>query len=699
MSDSDSIFPADVDDAEKTYHHIVSRGRQLRAPHQCNWYYTSAYCKGARNFVLNYKLGQVKASYTDAQGRTKFVYEELLAKYQMQKGRLLGMDLSPRVVRRNDSLSGQQDAATVQAVLNHQFPASRVDRVKRAILQPFLFYGTLGLELWEDVEDPKSAEIQIDLPWQLTPIPTTVTHPTACRGMIVRRRVPIEEVRKTYRNMKLRKNALAEATRVTVNRGDMPANPADGVEVTTGGVTDDWFDNYERIYKSNQDKGADAGKTDRMDVVWVGTVYLWDERGYMAERIIYAGDKLLARDSYWQTRTYRPITTIHDMDVGGFWSRSWMELQLPINSEQEGAIARTFENVRTYDNYGVTLVPTNFGLNNHALMTPSLGGPKYMPYEWDTMSPGGQQIQQLRPFTSGNFATQAISLGSNLSDRLSQQPPMMSGDAPGRVDSASGLGMLLESGNTPLTPTSVAIASGFSEIYRAATCRAMKTFSLGDTIAVTMLDDSLVGIVYDAAKGTIALSPSGVPHPDQVEITVRSMAPVSKQQQKLELQNQLQLQIIDPLDYRILARLENLELPVGNGIEWENYIKARVENALLFHDGKTVPEGSEEEIGVLFSRDADMHNVHLRVHRELVASIKFSMASVQVRKRILNHIAAHEQDGLGTIPQGMPNLEDAAQENLMAQSPEMQQALMQQAQMQAANQARATPAQLAGARR
>lgn len=669
---SDSIFPTETADAESTYKHLLDRGIALRNPHKTQWGNTSLYCRGLRaRRTLNYREGTAKASYTDATGHTMFVYEEVLAKYAMQKGRLLGLDLSPRVVRRNDSLDGQRDAATVQAVLNHLFPSHRVEQIKRAILQPFLFYGTVGLSLWEDAEDTKSQDIHLIPPWQILPVPTKVTHPSAARGLIVHKQMAVEEIKRQYRNMKLRKNALSEAETISENRADVSENADAGAligEVEIG----DWFSDYERTARSHQKNGADKGRTDRVEVAHLGTVYLWDERGYMTERLVFVGSKLLARDSYWQTRTYKQVTTVHDIDVGGFFSRSWMELQIPINSEMEGAIGNTFQNVKTFDNYGVTLVPTNFGLNNHALMTPQPGGPKYMPYEWDSLSPGGQNIQQLRPFTSGNFATQAVQLGIAISDRLAKQPPMLSGDAPGRVDSASALGTLLESGNTPIAPSAIALAHGFGEMYQAVTCRAGQTLTVGETIAVTMMDDSLVGIVYDAGKGTIALSDSGVPHPDKVEITVRSMAPVSKQQQKLELQQHLQLGVIDAMEYRIKARLMNLEIPVGNNIEWENYVKARVENALLFHDGKTVPQGAEEQVGVLFSREADMHEVHLRVHRELVASIKFSLASPEVRKRILNHIRLHLEDGLGRIPAQMPLLEDAALESQMMEQQQMQ---------------------------
>jgi len=662
---SDSIFPTDAADAEATYKHLVDRGRQLRAPHECQWYHTSAYCRGARNFILNFRQGTVKSDYTDAQGRTKFVYEELLAKYTMQKGRLLGMDLSPRVLPRNQSLDGQREAATVQAVLGHLFPASRVEALKGQILQPFLFYGNVGLSLWEDAEDPQAQDIHLIPPWQILPVPTGPTHPGAVRGLIVRKRMALEEIKRKVRNMKFRRGALADAEKMTERRGDVSESGNEGSLLIGASSVETWFTMYENTGRTAK-PGAAAGKSDEVEVAWLGLVYLWDERDYMTERLAFVGSKLLARDSYWQTRTYKQVTTLHDIDVGGFWARSWMELQIPINSEQEGMAAATFANVKNLDNYGLTAVPTAMGLKNAVIMTPHKGGPKFIGYEWDSLTPANQSIQQIRPFTSGQFATAALNIGTALSDRMARQPPILSGETK-RLDSTGAVGMVLESGNTNIAPSAVAIARAVAEMYRAATCRALTTFNIGDTIAVTMLDNSLLGIAYDAGRGAVRIADSGVPHPDKVEITVRSMAPVSKQQQKMELENQLKLGVIDLMDYRVQTRLLNLETPVGNGIEWENYVKARVENALLYYDGQNIPEGGEEQTGVLFSREADMHEVHLRVHREVVASIKFSLASLAVRRRILNHIRLHMEDGLGRIPDGMPPLEDAAEESLMMQ--------------------------------
>lgn len=674
---AESIFPADTKDAETTYKRLVDRGRETRSATAANWHKTYAYLHGARNFIMNFKRGTVRASYTDKAGRLKFVYEELLAKYQAQMGRLLGMDLSPRVVRRNDSLDGQRAAAIDQAVLGHSFPPSRVKKAQRSLLPPFLCYGTVGLSLWENPNDALQQDIRVVPPWQITPIPPVVSSPSEVRGFIIRRRVPVEEIKGMFRGTAPRRGALDDSHRVTVPRGDLPGDLA---EVAALGPSIDAFleDTEASTSSKRSEKGSDSGKTEQMDVVWLGNVFLWDERDYLTEMIVFVGDKLYFREGFTLMRRCRPVTTVHSIDVGGFYSRSWMELQIPLNSELEGAIGRSFQNVRELDLYGTTLIPTNFGLNRQALVT-AKDGRKFQPYEWDQLTPAGQNVVQLQPFNSGGFPVQMVKIGAELSDRLANQPQaMMRGQAPGRMDSAAGLGTLIETSNVPLSPDAAAIAEGFSDMYRAALSRDLQTWQGKDVVAVTMLDDSLAGIVYNPSKGTISISDNPIAHPDEVDVTVQSMMPISKSQQILELKDHLKVGLITPMQYRIKARIMNLDLPVSNEQEWESYKKARLENILLYHDGKSIPEGAEDQVGVLFSAEADLHPVHLAVHMELVATVKFSMASKAVRERILNHIELHKTDGMGQMPAGMPSLEDAAQQSMMMEKAGMGPGMMPQ---------------------
>jgi hypothetical protein len=663
---ADSIFPADTKDTESTYKRLVDRGREVRAPYRTRWMKTYGYVQGMRNFQLSFSRGTARATWTDQQGRLKFVYEEILARYQAQLGRLLALDLTPRVVRRSESLDGQRAAAIDQAVLGHSFPASRVRKAHRAVLPPFLCYGTAGLSLWENPNDQKQQDIRILPPWQLTPIPTLPAGSSDVRGLIVRKRVPIEDVKQMFEGETPKRGALQEAERITVARGDTPGEL--GEPTTQGYALDAFLDEAEPSYSTrNRTDGADQGKTDQMDVVWLGNVFLWDERDYLLEQLVFVGSKLFTRIPFKLSRACRPVTTIHSIDVGGFFGRSWMELQIPLNSELEGAVGRAFQNLRELDLYGTTLFPMSMGLNNKVAFT-AKDGHKYCAYDWDLMTSAKDQVIPLLPANSGSFPVNMVKLGTELSDRLGNQPrAMMSGESVGRVDSAGAYAFLGEMSNVPLSPDGAALAAGFSDIYRAGLSRDLKTWTDSDVVSITMLDDSLAGIVYDPRKGTIALAQNPIAHPDEVDVTVQSMRPVSQAQQVAELKEALKNGVITPMQYRIKARLLNLDLPVSNEQEWESYKKARMENVLLYHDGKTVPEGEEDQVGVLFSAEGDMHPVHIQVHMELAATTKFSMASQPVRQRILDHIERHNVDGMGAMPRGMPSIEDAAQESLMMQ--------------------------------
>jgi hypothetical protein len=667
------IFPDKIEDAESTYRNLVSSGVQARNADMARWKHTTSYCHGMRNFKsINFKDGTVKASYVDGSGHVRFVYGQILTNFVQQYGRLLGMDLTPRVTRKSESLDGQRRAAIAQSTLASLFPVSSLDSLKRTLIPNLLMFGTLGLSLWQDKRDKKSMAIQVVLPGEILPIPSSVMTASEANGVVVRRRWSIEEIRRCFGGDAARKGVLNNIDPMVVPRANMPASLPN--EATAGSDLDAFFtQSYDYGSKGGTVKqGADKGKTDKMAVAVLGLVYLWDEQRYLTEQLIFVEGskeaKLLARIPFENTRTCSTITTIRDIDVGGFFAESWLANQIPLNQEVEACTAKAFQNQQEMSLYGITLIPTTYGLSRQALLT-GKDGVKVQPYEMDGMTPARENVVQIQPYNTGLLPVRTVDMGVSLMDKLAGQPQAMSrGEAPGRVDSASALGVLLEASNVPISPIAASVAGGVVDMYRAALCRAQHDFSTEDTIAITMLTDALAGAVYDPAKGTISLARNAIPHPDDVAITVNSMMPTSRQQQIMELKDELRNMIITPRQYRIKSQLMGLDLPVCNEVEWENYKKARLENVLLFHDGQTVPDGSEEQVGVLFSQDADMHDVHIMVHSELIATAQFAMAAPPVRMRVLNHLKNH-RDAMGMLPEGMPPIEDAAAMNLQGEQP------------------------------
>jgi hypothetical protein len=237
---------------------------------------------------------------------------------------------------------------------------------------------------------------------------------------------------------------------------------------------------------------------------------------------------------------------------------------------------------------------------------------------------------------------------------MANQPTeMMQGGAPGRVDSQSALGYLYEVSNIPLTPTATALAKAISGCYRAMLDIASLTWDRHKIVEVSLLDDSLAGIILDPGTGTMELTENGIPHPDEVTISVKAMLPKSKEQEKMELMEALKMGTIDMFEYRIMVRKRGLEVPVGNESEWQNYRRAMLENIVLFGDGKAP--------GKVIVNVLDIHDVHLRVLQPFMARPEFYQASPEVREAFMKHYQAHLL-GMGTLPDQAPNIDEAAGE-------------------------------------
>ena len=173
-------------------------------------------------------------------------------------------------------------------------------------------------------------------------------------------------------------------------------------------------------------------------------------------------------------------------------------------------------------------------------------------------------------------------------------------------------------------------------------------------IQITMLDDSLAGITLDPASGSMSLNNNVLPRPDEVNISVRSMLPKSKTQEKMELMKSLEIGAIDMFEYRIEVRKRGIELPVGNEPEWQNYRRSILENIILFGDG--------EKTGEITLDGNDMHEVHLRVLQAFMARPEFYQASAEVRDNFKQHYEYHLQLIGMQVPDQAPFAEDAAEE-------------------------------------
>lgn len=652
--------PANTKQVQEIFQYLVSTGRSRMNPISINWWINHFYMRGIRNFTnINYGGGTLNASYLDGSGTLKFKYEEILSKYQAQLGRLLTINLAPAVTRKGQSLDGLRKASTAQVVLDSIFPQAKVSSLALSAFPPLLHYGTIGFGLW--VEGPDSVGIEVIPPWELIPIPIDVSSPTDKRGLMRIRHVPTQWVKNLAITPAEGKKVWKGLDEVKVPTGDLPADVTSKFQgsasiASTGGGF------YVRASNSQVEtqwkgKGSKKDKT-QMDVTLLVEAWTETSDGHLAEYFIFAGSESklvqLYRHDHSAQKYYMPVQVARDIIVGGFYGRSFVDQLIPLNTEAEYSLSSLFQSVADYDLYGVTLWPTSLGTPTDAFR--GKDGIKRIAYEPDYTSPDLKPFQW-QPAKMSKPQIDAAMIASNLMDKLSNQPTdLMKGDSPGRVDSASGLGFLYETSGIPLSPTAKNVAEAIAGVYRAMLGICRDIWPSTKVISVSNLDDDLAGINLDVETGNISLAQNAIPSPNEVNINVASEIPISKEQQKMELKEAFKEGRLTMNEFNFMVREKGLDIPVGDIVSWQNYRRAKMENIALFGDG--------EKPGKVIVSERDMHVIHKEVLDAFMARPEFYAASAEVRDAFIKHYDEHTIN-LGELPEGMPNVEDAAEQEMM----------------------------------
>lgn len=639
-------FPKNKDAQEEVLNRLVDNGEQNRRAREVNWLITHYYLQGVRDFTgVNYQTGTVDITYNStASGVERFRYDDVVSKLQAQIGRLMQTDITPSVRKRNIGLEDLKRSSIGQVVLDSIYPDQTVRRLKHLIYPPLLKYGCLGLSTWYNPDNQKIG-IEVVMPWELVPLPPESVEQSDIRGMARVRIVPLDWVKELLVTPDKQAKVYKEMDKTSVPVGSVPRNLQEGFYTFSDVVNNVPSDEI------NTSPGKEKGKKDKTmsDVVKFVEVWTKTQDDKLAEYKILAGGKLLHSDDWTNHNMPMPIQICNDMVTGSFWGRSFVSMQIPINVEMEDAMDNLFQNIQDMDTYGILTLPATLGVDTEILR--GADGLRKIVYEPDYMS-DRLKPDSIQPVNAGNFPVEAIKAGMQVSDSIANQPlELLGGDAPGRVDSQTGLGFLYETANIPLEPTGNSVASALSQCYAASLSLARQQWEEGTLVNITRLDDSLAGIKMDSDVGGMSLTLNAIPHPDEVSIGVAAMMPKSRQQKIMELQNALEGQIIDPFEYRIEARKQGLEIPTGSEAEWQNYRRAMMENILLFNDGQTPGEVILDQL--------DMHQIHLRVLQSFMARPEFYQASKDVIDAFKKHYNRHNVL-LGGYPQQLPYPEEAA---------------------------------------
>lgn len=656
-------LPKNKEQCEQAIKFVLKEGKAKRAAQAIRWWLCRYYMRGVRNFSnLNYTDGSIQVSYYDEKGVLNFLYEDIVARYQAQRGRLMGLDLTPVVTKEGISLDGMRKASVGQVVLDAIFPSPKVTSIQREVISMLLMYGTVALIPW--VIDEDSMGIEVVPPWEILPIPIEVDSPASTRGLARVKLVPLDWVKELPNTQNKKANVYNQMDTFEVPVGIIPQDQKGGFQgsVAIGMSGSTAYTTMETKAGGSGRAGRQSTDKTRVKVVEVAEVWTKTPDNYWDEYILYAGGKLLDRRSHKAGRKQFPAHPITDVEIGNFWGRSYVDTLIPLNCEMEESIARMFQNLKDWDLYGIFMEPTTTGVE--CRIARGKDGIKRARYEPDPIAPDHKPYT-IAPSRTGTLPALIAKLGVGLQDRIANQPrELMGGGAPGRVDSSSGLGFLYETSNVPITPTAKVLAEGFSNCYRVMLDTARIMWGDDKVLDITHLDDTVAGIKIDDT-GRLRLTENAIPHPDEIVVSVASAIPRSPEQRKMELKDALKGGVITPTEYRIKARKEALDLPVGNEIEWQNYRRATLENLSLFNDGQTS--------GQINFTDRDLHPVHLMVLDAFMARPEFYLASPEVRKKFVEHREEHLAS-MGQYPDMLEYPEENAEESV-AQIDEMRRLL------------------------
>lgn len=643
------ILPKPKEKHVEALRHLLEEAESAQHMRRVSWWTTYEYLNGQRDFdELNYRDGTVRLSVTD-RTEVDFRLEEVTTKVAERVGQLLRMDTKPKVGRRALTLDSVRRRSMAQLVLEGVLSDEDIRRVKEEFIPMIVTYGLAGLVVWIEptlpLRPPEGSfnppDIEVVPPWELMAVPANPKSLSEVAGVIRQRWVPWSWLEQ----LKYGKKLSANEGDIIVKERKFGQTPTAGSEYGTAGSST----SVRRLGHKSTGKRQKEGleRFVKLNELWVQGA-----RGTLTNYSVWVDDVVLEQKDFTDEPDppYMPVGLGRYMPVGGFYSRGHAELLLPLNVAVESVVQKLFQNAEEYDIHGTTLFPASLGIDPAYFEGSDL--PRALAYEPDYTVP--RQVPfRMDPADFGQGPIKAAEIGTVLIDRVS--PKGMVEDK-GRVDSATGLGLLREEAQVPLTPVATSIAGAYATVYRAMLDRVRRMWPAHRVAIQSLSDDSLAGITVDPETLEIS-SENEVPKPTEVEVSIVSDLPVSPEQKRRDLYDMLQGGVVTKRWFRILSRKLKVDLPVANDAEWENYRKAQLNNVLLFGDGKNpAPEGA-----VMVDPETDIVEIHIEVMGAFMARPEFQLAADEVRARF-KEAYKNLQIYLGRYPDQMKYPEIMAEE-------------------------------------
>ena len=651
---------------------LRNQGEMEAARFRVRWQMVRHWLMGARRFYPDFDKGEVDAVYDLGQqnstGHLQLLYEEVLVRWQAEMGRLMRMDLRPAVNRKGFGLTRLRKAATARVELDFLTSGVPFNQLKFDMMYNLTLFGTAGVGSWvntrstdEDMPEqtgipgeglplgrtPESKIVmEVIPPWQLLPVPHRTSVQSDVEGIIRKRWVPLDWLRRRP-GLTLTSDEAAMGVRMA----PYGQKPGDEVE---GSPSVSTSQSVFRSFRQAMSIGGVGRKTDGLQTKYVLLEEMWslmDERDRLASYVVKVGDHIALRQDHSELGTYMPIGVAQYHPVTGFYGRGFVELLIPVNAEVEQMARNLFQNVKDLDNFGMLFVPHGMGVTRREVEE-QRGRRKVVFFTPDQTLPESKPFP-ISPVNTGDMPGKVMAFGNQLIDRLSNQSPLYQGNAPGRVDSESGLSLLHQTSNIPLSVPADSVERAVVQAYKAILGMAPGLLGSRRDLPLLGLDDGLLGLRVRAAEGVVELDPAAFPMPHEVELRIQDSLPTLPILEENKIKEALKLGVIDHRGFRLECLRRNIEYPTGNYAEMESWRKSMLGCLLLFNDGETPGPA-------MASSDADLPDVCLGVIQTFMAKPEFQFASEAVRAEFEN-MKQFYLTALGkNLPDAMPYPEDAA---------------------------------------
>lgn len=586
-------------------------------------------------------------------GQRRVRFEKTLAIFQTEVGRLLGINVAPSVERSTGiSLDGVREAALASAVYNDWWSRANTHNFQMDAAVKLVAYGTAGLGAFQTpVGGTYGVGLTVVPPWELLPLPGGVTGVDQVGGVCWRRWVPLQWLKDNFKD--ILKFPDKDKMRIVTRPGGVMVQNNLSPRPTTrmAGFGPIGFTDSASIDGQSW-SGISDGKDYSADYVEFKEGWVWGDDYSCLRWNIMLGEGLALDIDYTSEKDKAkfgipgndlPIAPLHVaryVSVGSFWGRGLADRLIHLNREVELATGDLLQNNRDVQRMTKTYIPAESGIELDALQQNAQN--QFVTFQPNPVSPNAVPFILKPGHEQGQILGNTVAMLNGMMNDVSQQGPMLSGEAPGSIQASGGVQQLIQQGQTPLVPCAESYCGAMIGVHKSALGILRRTLPRDETLSITRIDESLVGLKFDRTTGTLTLDPDALPAPQKVRVTTADKLPTSREVKLATLKENLSNGIISPVEFTILAWRDGIADGLLNRAPYESWKSAWLDVHAAFGDGNTPGPITFNPMGANLV-------IEQMVLMEFMASPTFKAASPAVRARF-EELRAAVETGVGVAP-------------------------------------------------